>query len=70
MRGQMQASAASLGRTPARERASAWVDARVRKRQSERSRELVLTTAVAHERRRELRSAGGRPGVALRRLPY
>jgi hypothetical protein len=70
MRGQLQASAASLGSAPARERASAWVDARVRKRQSERSREVELIVAVQDERRRELRMAWGRSGVALRRLPY
>ena len=70
MRGQMQASAASLGSVPARERASAWVDARVRKRQSDAGREVALIVAVADERRRGLRMAWGRASVAERHLPY
>lgn len=70
MRGQVQASVARLGRTPARERLAAWVDARVRKRQSERERAIVIMAALEQERRRELRMPWGRSRMALPRPPY
>lgn len=70
MRGQSQASPARLGSIPARDRIATWADARVRKRQSEQVRQVQLAAAAAAERRRVQRSAGQRPNVTLRRLPY
>ena len=70
MRGQVQASVARLGRTPARERLAAWVDARVRKRQSELERRIVIMAALQEERRRELRIPWGRARIPLPRPPY
>lgn len=70
MRGQMQASVVRLGRVPARERLAAWVDARVRKRQSDRERAVVIMAALQQERRRELRLPWGRSEIARPRLPY
>jgi predicted exporter len=70
MRGQVQASAARLGTVPVRERLATWADAWVRKRWVEQGREVALMAAVRDERRRELRAAWGRAGVALQRLPY
>ncbi len=70
MRGQMQASVRGLPDAPARERAGVWVDARVRQRKADRSREVEVRAALAGQRRAELRASAARPAASLRRLPY
>ena len=70
MRGQVQTSAARLGIVPARERLAAWADAWVRKRRSQRIREITVRAALASERRRALRSGPVRCRAAGLRPPY